>query len=183
MRSTRLLQVSSNSTDFHYDRDSHFSGRTTVTIAHRLSTIKDADVIHVMGDGLILESGTHDELLNANSAYAGLVQAQKLREAKQVTVEKEAEDSGDSSEDLEKAIREEVPLGRKNTGTRSLASELIEQKRGAAEQAEVKNTYSLPYLFMRMGLIMKDHWHKYLMGVMAAAGACSELSLRCRIVF
>ncbi|KAF9510735.1 hypothetical protein BS47DRAFT_1251322, partial [Hydnum rufescens UP504] len=38
-------------------------GRTTITIAHRLSTIKDAGCIYVMGDGLVLEQGTHDELL------------------------------------------------------------------------------------------------------------------------
>ena len=47
-------------------------------IAHHLSTIKDADVIYVMGDGLVLESGTHDNLLKADRAYAHLVQAQKL---------------------------------------------------------------------------------------------------------
>ena len=40
-------------------------GRTTITIAHRLSTIKDADCIFVMGDGLVLEQGTHSELLSA----------------------------------------------------------------------------------------------------------------------
>lgn len=144
-------------------------GRTTITIAHRLSTIKDADVIYVMGDGLVLESGTHDELLQANGAYAALVQAQKLREANQPAGEKDDDSTGNEAEDLEKAIREEVPLGRRNTN-RSLASEILEQKRVAAQQNEVKASYSLFYLFARMGALMKDHWSRYLCGAIAASG-------------
>ena len=38
------------------------SGQTTIAIAPLLSTIKDADVIYIMGGGLVLESGTHDDL-------------------------------------------------------------------------------------------------------------------------
>ncbi|KAL9710959.1 hypothetical protein Ac2012v2_005499 [Leucoagaricus gongylophorus] len=148
--------------------DKAAAGRTTITIAHRLSTIKDADVIYVMGEGLVLESGSHHELLDAEGAYAALVQAQKLREAKE-TVTDQAEDA-ESAKDLDKAIREEVPLGRKNTG-RSLASELVEQKRIVAEANEVKVSYSLFYLFKRMGFIMKDHWHKYLVGSIAACAS------------
>ncbi len=46
--------------------------RTTLVIAHRLSTIEKADRIVVMGEGQILESGRHDELLAHNGAYARL---------------------------------------------------------------------------------------------------------------
>lgn len=44
--------------------------RTTLVIAHRLSTIRAADLIVVMEDGRIVESGTHDQLVAANGAYA-----------------------------------------------------------------------------------------------------------------
>lgn len=50
--------------------------RTSFVIAHRLSTIRDADVILVMEDGAIVETGTHDELLAAEGAYARLYRSQ-----------------------------------------------------------------------------------------------------------
>ena len=47
-------------------------GRTTLVIAHRLSTVRHADQIHVMADGRIVESGTHDELVASGDRYAAL---------------------------------------------------------------------------------------------------------------
>lgn len=51
-------------------------GRTSFVIAHRLSTIKNADLILVMKDGDILESGNHEELLAKNGFYAELYNSQ-----------------------------------------------------------------------------------------------------------
>ena len=51
-------------------------GRTTMVIAHRLSTIMAADVIYVVDQGKIVESGNHDELLSNNGLYARLYHEQ-----------------------------------------------------------------------------------------------------------
>ncbi|WP_217509187.1 ABC transporter ATP-binding protein [Pseudarthrobacter sp. C4D7] len=51
-------------------------GRTSFMIAHRLSTIRNADLILVMDHGRIVEQGTHETLLAANSYYAKLYNAQ-----------------------------------------------------------------------------------------------------------
>ena len=50
--------------------------RTTLVVAHRLSTVVDADVIHVLAGGRIVESGTHTELLVRRGLYARLYAAQ-----------------------------------------------------------------------------------------------------------
>ncbi|MDP9111791.1 MAG: ATP-binding cassette domain-containing protein, partial [Candidatus Eremiobacteraeota bacterium] len=51
-------------------------GRTSLVIAHRLSTIRSADVIFVIENGRIAESGTHDALISRDGAYAHLYRTQ-----------------------------------------------------------------------------------------------------------
>ena len=50
--------------------------RTSFVIAHRLSTIKNADLILVMKDGDVIESGTHETLMQQNGFYAALYNSQ-----------------------------------------------------------------------------------------------------------
>ena len=52
--------------------DRLMAGKTVVVIAHRLSTIQKADVILVIKDGEVVESGKHDELMQINGVYAEL---------------------------------------------------------------------------------------------------------------
>ncbi|PKM49514.1 MAG: ABC transporter, partial [Firmicutes bacterium HGW-Firmicutes-6] len=55
---------------------SSMKGKTSFVIAHRLSTIKSADLILVMKNGTIVEKGTHQELLAADTFYAELYNSQ-----------------------------------------------------------------------------------------------------------
>jgi subfamily B ATP-binding cassette protein MsbA len=53
-------------------------GRATLMIAHRLSTVKNADRIHVIEAGRVVETGTHDELVRQGGLYARLARQQSL---------------------------------------------------------------------------------------------------------
>ena len=56
--------------------DSLTSGRTSFVIAHRLSTIKNADLIFVMKDGNIVETGNHDSLMATGGLYSEIYNSQ-----------------------------------------------------------------------------------------------------------
>jgi subfamily B ATP-binding cassette protein MsbA len=56
-------------------------GRTTIVVAHRMATIRDAEVIHVLDNGRVVESGSHDELILEPNLYAHLHDLQAPPEA------------------------------------------------------------------------------------------------------
>jgi ATP-binding cassette subfamily B protein len=53
-------------------------GRTAIVIAHRLTTVRDADIIYVLADGDIAESGKHTNLVAAGGQYARLYRNQEV---------------------------------------------------------------------------------------------------------
>ena len=58
--------------------DNLTKSHTVVIVAHRLSTIMDADIIHIVDQGKIVASGTHDELLKTNEIYKNLYETESL---------------------------------------------------------------------------------------------------------
>lgn len=130
-----------------------------------------------MGDGLILESGTHSELLaDETGAYYRLVEAQKLREARDKSAGadvEETEDSGSSakhdSEEFDEKAAEEVPLGRVNTsgttGSETLAKARLEARKTTED-------YSMTYLFRRIAAINRDQLPRYILGGIGAISMC-----------
>lgn len=87
LKNPRLLifdeATSSLDTESEYQIQDAFkrlaSGRTAIVIAHRLTTVRDADIIYVLADGAIVESGDHDSLIAANGQYAKLYRNRELR--------------------------------------------------------------------------------------------------------
>ena len=77
-----ILDEATSSVDTRTERivqaamDKLTEGRTSFVIAHRLSTIRNADIILVMRDGDIVESGSHDELIACGGFYAELYNSQ-----------------------------------------------------------------------------------------------------------
>jgi ATP-binding cassette, subfamily B (MDR/TAP), member 1 len=142
-------------------------GRTTITVAHRLSTIKDADMIYVMGEGSVLEKGTHHELLqNYEGAYARLVRDQKLDgmnhgegkfpsalSTREPTLEAEFVNSKDviskeADADVEMKLMDEKSLKYVDTSN-GVASDIL-RKRQPASKSEEDNDRGIFYIVVRM---------------------------------
>ncbi|KDQ06807.1 hypothetical protein BOTBODRAFT_181275 [Botryobasidium botryosum FD-172 SS1] len=161
--------------------DKASAGRTTITIAHRLSTIKNAHRIFVMGQGMVLEAGTHDELLqNEDGAYTRLVSAQRLREKE---VHEEDEDMNEAQKQVEELLRQQNAekaeradrIRRRASGmsrlsaARSVSSAIIERLRGEGRFGESsRQEYGFFYLFRRMGLLNRESWTLYSFATIAA---------------
>ncbi|GIJ90390.1 hypothetical protein Asppvi_009344 [Aspergillus pseudoviridinutans] len=128
------------------------AGRTVITIAHRLSAIKNADSIIVMRQGKLLEQGTHQELINANGAYAELIRLQNLNmngglEGNDITsaVSKcSTEEIYDNSVALEASTFAGVP----HAGNRSPADQGVGGERTFSSNARSVGALFRPYSFV-----------------------------------
>ncbi len=95
------------------------SGRTTITIAHRLSTVRNADRISVIDQGVVVEAGTHDELMDIEDGrYYQLVELQNIKDK-----EHDLSKLGDlGEEDDRSALLEDPALAEKRYSQRMSAT-------------------------------------------------------------
>ncbi|KAL8680108.1 MAG: hypothetical protein Q9224_001737 [Gallowayella concinna] len=98
-------------------------GRTTLVIAHRLSTITTADQILVLHSGQVVESGTHDELIDLKGRYASMWR-------KQIRAQKAAEEAKFLSDRAEKLRRE---IRGDDSNSQSEDERNVDSQRGGSE--------------------------------------------------
>ena len=87
-----ILDEATSSVDTRTERqiqvalDNLLAGRTSFVVAHRLSTIRNADQVLVLKEGVLIEQGTHDELLEQSGFYAELYNSQFRRTAPEAEI-------------------------------------------------------------------------------------------------
>ncbi|XP_041322473.1 ATP-binding cassette sub-family B member 5 [Pyrgilauda ruficollis] len=161
------------------------AGRTTIVIAHRLSTIRTADTIAGFEKGVVVEQGTHSELMLQKGVYYSLVMQQGC--TSDVQDDGTSEDSeGTGSEEYEENINPVEELTLQNhfetsvisgKGSIRRRSSRYKSKRSSSKnpfgktkkqkEVEEENLPAVPYL--KILALNKPEWFYVLLGVIAAA--------------
>ncbi|KAH7278843.1 hypothetical protein KP509_38G058800 [Ceratopteris richardii] len=141
-------------------------GRTSVMVAHRLSTVQNADIITVIQNGEIVESGTHDQLLEQDGSYASLLHA---------TDDNVKEFSSNNEYLCSGRLSRTSSLGSKVFSFRLTTQSDIEST-VLSEPANERRTYEKPSLTRLMQLNAPD-WPYSLMGVLGAITAGGSMPL------
>ncbi|XP_071811441.1 ATP-dependent translocase ABCB1-like isoform X2 [Apostichopus japonicus] len=166
------------------------AGRTTIVIAHRLSTIKNSDKICAIQNGVVVEEGTHAELMDRpDGVYAQLVKQQQTKEVSEVEDEAKEEitDDEEDEEEGEKELTEKESLDKNRpssfkmkrstsraSGGKSPTKRLMSQasvKSDASEHANEDNDEEVLQYFS-WGRIMKmnsSEWYLMVIGFIASA--------------
>lgn len=141
------------------------SGMTIVSIAHRLSTIRGCDVIHVLGNGIIIESGSHEELMREKGAYWALLSTQQNDEV-QAAKEASTEDVRHMSNKTTSSDRAKDSKGHRTHSGDKGARDVENQDKEA-----LKN-YKLP--MMRLMSYNRPEWIWFVPAILGAivAGLC-----------
>ncbi len=109
------------------------SGRTTFMIAHRLSTVRNADLILVIDEGRLVESGTHEELLEQEGLYQELYEIQS-KHHQGVFGETDADDEDDDSDEDEPERTEERQNDQATAATLALVGAVLASVRDQSKE-------------------------------------------------
>ncbi|OCT75648.1 hypothetical protein XELAEV_18030832mg [Xenopus laevis] len=140
-------------------------GRTTIVVAHRLSTIRNANAIAGFDNGVIVEQGSHKELMERGGVYFNLVTLQTV------------ETSKDTEEDLETHIYEKkIPvththsnLVRRKSSRNTIKSKVPETEDKEVDEEEKKKEEGPPPVsFFKVMKLNKPEWPYFVVGVICA---------------
>ncbi|XP_077160256.1 ATP-dependent translocase ABCB1-like isoform X2 [Paroedura picta] len=142
-------------------------GRTTIVIAHRLSTVRNADLIAAFEDGVIIEQGTHHELIRRKGVYFKLVNMQSI----ETEVPSDEEDESELSDT--NRISGEVSKDALLNGLRRRSTRKSSRKSKAeGEDPEVQIVQpeeNLPSVsFLKIMSLNKSEWPYFLVGTLCA---------------
>ncbi|CAG8444023.1 151_t:CDS:2 [Funneliformis mosseae] len=139
--------------------DKASKNRTTVVIAHRLSTIRNATKIVVMSNGEIVETGTHNELIQEQEGpYSKLVAAQKIQQQNE---EKSNKDISEEGIALSKVISNKSIMSTKSS---CIVNELNDIEKGA----NLDYQYTTWELIKKVAKINRPEWYLMIMGFFAS---------------
>ncbi|XP_046390861.1 ATP-dependent translocase ABCB1-like isoform X2 [Ischnura elegans] len=153
-------------------------GRTTIVVAHRLSTVRDADVIYAMKNGVVVESGSHQELMALSGLYYSLVMTQAAIEEEENQMSDNAvEDLNEKSfnrqesYDAEKGISS--PSERKRNSTNRSSLSIAGSLHGDPEldklQEEVEKAKSVDVSVWRLFKLNSPEWPSLALGLFGCA--------------
>ncbi|XP_066095034.1 ATP-binding cassette sub-family B member 5 [Saccopteryx bilineata] len=126
-------------------------GRTTIVVAHRLSTIRSADLIVTMKDGVVVEQGTHAELMANQSLYYSLAMSQDIKKADEQMESMACSERSTSS----------APLCSMN----SIKSDLTEK---SEESTQYKETRLPEVSLLSIFKLNKSEWPSVVLGTLAS---------------
>ncbi|XP_072365307.1 ATP-dependent translocase ABCB1-like isoform X2 [Scyliorhinus torazame] len=137
--------------------DKASTGRTTILIAHRLSTIRTADMIASFQNGVLMEQGTHAELMQENGVYHSLVLAQAFKSTKEET----GTENGTEQDEADHVVSKRT-LSNKSS-TRSATQIETEVEENKAEEGKLKSVS-----FLKLFKLNKSEWPYIFLGVIGA---------------
>ncbi|XP_043545736.1 ATP-dependent translocase ABCB1-like isoform X2 [Chiloscyllium plagiosum] len=139
--------------------DKASKGRTTILIAHRLSTIRTADMIASFQNGVLVEQGTHAELMQQEGVYHSLVLAQSFKSTEE---EHKRTENGEEQDESENLLCKRT-LSNKSS-TRSGNETEIEVEENKAEEEKLRSVS-----FLKLFKLNKSEWPYIFLGVIGAS--------------
>ncbi|XP_004464362.4 ATP-binding cassette sub-family B member 5 [Dasypus novemcinctus] len=131
-------------------------GRTTIVVAHRLSTIRNADLIVTIQDGMVVEKGTHVELMARRGLYYSLAMSQDIKKA-----DEQMESMAYSTEKDNSSVH--------SCSMNSMKSGLKQDLAGKSEESIQNKETSLPEVsLLKILKLNKPEWPSVVLGTLAS---------------